>query len=243
VNRTVFGDLRARASAVYRVQTQASVYIVGVHEARGKKFVIVRGQPGTDRELVVVRDGDPRIGDRSLFEVPLREWIGQVLEVATMTSSPIVSAVEERAPEAIAAVAVDGHLERSPWARPSPDDLAAGPVQVPRPPGFPESPRIVPSNAKGTHPALGKQGPLARDAVARDVVVGKGMRKASEGAAEPPYPLRHVLYAENITALLRSIHRRDRLYADVDPVQRERLRTALDDAAALLEQIRRRDRK
>ena len=60
---------------------------------------------------------------------------------------------------------------------------------------------------------------------------------------ELPYPERHVLYAENIAALLRSISRRDRLYDDVRPDQRDRLRRALDDAASLLEQIRRRDRK
>jgi hypothetical protein len=51
------------------------------------------------------------------------------------------------------------------------------------------------------------------------------------------------LYAENVAALLRSLLRRDRLYDDVRKDQRDRLRRSLDDAAGLLEQIRRRDRK
>ena len=61
--------------------------------------------------------------------------------------------------------------------------------------------------------------------------------------ASLPYPERHVLYAENVAALLRSLSRRDRLFDDVRDDQRKRLRRALDDAASLLEQIRRRDRK
>src|SRR5688500_12271997 len=95
---TVFGDLRDRAKAVYRVETQSSVYVVGFHEAKGRKFVIVRGEPGTDREHVVVRDSDPRIGERSMFDVPIAEWPGHELEVATMKSSTIVSVISETDP-------------------------------------------------------------------------------------------------------------------------------------------------
>jgi len=65
--------------------------------------------------------------------------------------------------------------------------------------------------------------------------------------AEPelPYPQRHVRYAESVAQLLRSIARRDRLFEDIanNRELRDRLRTSLDDAATLLEQIRRRDRK
>ncbi len=241
---TVFGDLRARAVAVYRVKTQASVYVVGFHEEKGRKFVIVRGEPGTDREHVIVRDSEPRIGERSMFEVPIAEWPGKSFEVATMTSSSIVSVTLETDPNVIAAVAVDGNLEQNPWARPHPNASAIpqGGFPAPRPAGMPESPRIVPARAKGTHPAQAAvlPSPPQRN-VAKQVVVGGTPQPSAE--TELPYPERHVLYAENIAALLRSISRRDRLYDDVRPDQRDRLRRALDDAASLLEQIRRRDRK
>jgi hypothetical protein len=240
---TVFGDLRARASAVYRVKTQASVYLVGFHEAKGRRFILVRGEAGTDREHVVIRDSDPRIGDRSMFEVPIAEWPGKSLEVATMTSSTIVSVTAEHDPNAVAAVAVDGNLDKNPWARPDPNAPAIpqGGFQAPRPAGMPESPRIVPARAKGTHPAQAAVVPSPQQHVAKQVVVGGAPQPSVEH--ELPYPERHVLYAENIAALLRSISRRDRLYDDVRPDQRDRLRRALDDAASLLEQIRRRDRK
>jgi hypothetical protein len=248
---TVFGDMRARALSVYRVKTQASIYLVGFHEARGRRFVIVRGEPGTDREHVVVRDSDPRVGEQSMFEVPPAEWSGKTLEVATMISSTIVSVTLETDEVAIAAVGPDGDTIINPWARPNPNAKAGsaaavvvtppgGIPQVPRPPHMPESPRIVPARAKGTHPAQAAVGLPIQAKVAKQVVVGGAAQPAE---AEVPYPERHVLYAENIAALLRSIMRRDRLYDDVRPDQRDRLRRSLDDAAGLLEQIRRRDRK
>ncbi len=237
----MFGDLRARATAVYRVQTQSSVYIVGIHEVRNRKFAIVRGEPGTDREHVIVRDSDPRVGERSMFEVPFAEWTGEVLEVATMTSSSIISVVPETDPVAIAAVGIDGQVARNPWACPGAAPLPAASFPAPRPPGFPESPRIVPNRAKGTHPAASALASPAAQ-VARQVVVGQG---APPPEPELPYPQRHVAYAENVASLLRSIARRDRFFEDVanEPRLVERLRRALDDSALLLEQIRRRDRK
>lgn len=236
---TVFGDLRARAIAVYRVKTQASVYLVGLHEDKERKFVIVRGEPGTDREHVVVRDSEPKVGDRSLFDVPVAEWPGKSLEVATMVSSPILSVAIESDPISIAAVGVEGAANKNPWARPDPNEAKT--FTTPRPAGMPESPRIVPARARGTHPAAAAVVvPSAVQAVAKQVVVGGAPQPAE---AELPYPERHVLYAENVAALLRSILRRDRLYEDVRADQRDRLRRALDDAASLLEQIRRRDRK
>ena len=240
MSSTVFGDLRARALAVYRVTTRASVYLLGFHEQRGRRFVIARGAPGTDREAVVVRDSDPRIGEHSLFEVPPAAWIGHALEIATMTSSPVVSVVDERDPVAISAVGVDGHVQPNPWARPVPEPSAPPGFAAPRPPYFPGTPRIVPSPARGTHPASIPPDP---GAVARALVVGAA---APAPPAEPelPYPVRHVRYAENAVALLRSIARRERLYEDLaaDRPERERLRAALDEVATLLELIRRRDR-
>ncbi len=239
-HQTIFGDLRQRAIAVYRVKTVSSVYIVGFHEQRGRKFVIVRGAPGTDREHVVVRDSDPRIGDHSMFELPVAAWPGRALEVAMMTTSTIESVVAESDPAAIAAVAVDGKVEPSPWARPAAEPASGASFSLPPPGGMSSSPAIVPMNARGTSPAAD---PIAREA-AKQVVLG-GPPPAAQQPAEVPYPLRHVTYAESIVQLLRSIARRDKIFDDLGGNRelRDRLRRALDESATLLEQIRRRDRK
>jgi hypothetical protein len=259
-HQTIFGDLRQRAIAVYRVKTVSSVYIVGFHEGRGRKFVIVRGAPGTDREHVVVRDSDPRVGDCSMFELPIAEWPGRTLEVAMMTTSTIESVVAEADPAAIAAVAADGKLERSPWARPGPEPpavpggsgaVAGASVALPPPGGMSSSPAIVPMNARGTSPAADSIGrePVAegtqRHQLAKQVVVGQRPVAAQPAPADVPYPLRHVTYAESVVQLLRSISRRDQLFDDLGASRelRDRLRRALDESATLLEQIRRRDRK
>lgn len=236
MSQTVFGDLRERAVAVYRVTTQASVYIVGFHEQRGRKFVIVRGAPGTDREAVVVRDSDPRVGEHSLFELPPTDWVGKSLEIATMTSSPVTAVVQEGDPSMIAAVGVDGHVRKNPWARPDPTPTEPAGFTAPRPPFYPEAPRMIPVQARATTPAG-----YSHDEIARQVVVGQ---QPPQHETELPYPIRHVRYAENCAALLRSILRRDRIFEDLagDLAERDRLRRSLDEIAILLEQIRRRDR-
>jgi hypothetical protein len=69
VNKTVFGDMQAIPNDSYRVQTESSTYLVSIHEERGRKYALIRGEAGTDRENVVVRDSDPRVGDHSLFDL------------------------------------------------------------------------------------------------------------------------------------------------------------------------------
>jgi hypothetical protein len=251
VNHTVFGDLRQRAIAVYRVKTRSSEYIVGIHEVRGRKFVVVRGQPGTDREHVTARDSDPRIGDHSLFEVPIDDWPGRTLEVATMTSSPIEAVVVETDPAAIHAVSVDGQVERNPWARPGSEPAAGASFSLPPPPGMSSSPRIVPLGGRGTTPAEAavRLDDARQHGLARQVVVGQSAPvpppSGQQQMPEIPYPMRHVGYAESVTQLLRSIARRDKIFEDLGGNRelRDRLRQALDESAVLLEQIRRRDRK
>lgn len=241
-HQTIFGDLRQRAIAVYRVKTRSSEYLVGFHEQRGRKFVIVRGAPGTDREHVVARDSDPRVGDQSMFDLPIAEWPGRVLEVATMTSSTIEAVTAASDPLSIAAVGEGGKLDQGPWARPDPEPAAASSFALPPPRGMSESPVMVPMNVRGTTPAAD---PLVREdarrQLAKQVVVGGA---APAAPPEVPYPLRHVTYAESIVQLLRSIARRDKIFDDLGGNRelRERLRGALDESATLLEQIRRRDR-
>lgn len=210
LTKTHFGDLRQQAINVIRVQTEGgSSYVVAFHEERGRTYVIVRGQPGTDRENVVVRDSDPRIGDASLFDVPHTEWVGKRIEIATMTTSTVVAAYRE------------GEQPKPP----------GGAVKVQGPAGLGDAPRIVPMNARGT--SVGNPKPAPHD-LARQLVVGQ------DPLAGAPYPMRHVLYAEDVVTRLRSICRRDRLFQDIahDPELKHRYTRALTEAAAMLEELR-----
>jgi hypothetical protein len=237
VSKTVFGDLQGLPNDIYRIQTEQSTYTVSIHEERGRKYALVRGESGTDRENVVVRDSDPRVGDQSLFDLHYTEWIGKQLDVATMRTSAIVTATR--------LVTGSGGI---------PDPMAAGKVV---PPGMPENPRIVPMPSKGTavgaehrnNPAFantpaGKAAQNAHDQrdqqqreLARQVVV-------ADAPAQLPYPERHVRYAEDVATLLRSIHRRDRIFDDIarDRLLRDRLMNALDAAERLLSEIKKRNR-
>ena len=78
----MFGDLRRDASAVYRVKTQSSTYVIGVHDDDGRRYVVVRGELGSDRENVVLRDTDPRVGEWSLFDLPHTAWPGAQVQLA-----------------------------------------------------------------------------------------------------------------------------------------------------------------
>jgi hypothetical protein len=215
LTKTHFGDLRAQAVLVYRVQTESNVYHIAIHEERGRKYVVLRGQAGSDREHVVVRDSDPRVGDRSLFDVPPGEWAGEILEVATMRTSPVVSVHREGDP-----------LPAESTAKPR----IAGPT------GLGDSPRIVPVPARGTSAGNPRAAP---NDLARQLVMGQ-----ADPQQAAPYPMRHVLYAEDVVTRLRSIHRRDRLWHDLsgDPKLQDRLVRALDDAEQLLDAIRKRIR-
>jgi hypothetical protein len=250
-SKTMFMDLRQVASAVYRVTTESSTYILGFHEDRRRTYVIVRGLPGTDREHLVIRDSDPRIGDASMFELPTSAWIGKVMEIGTMTSSAVTSVIAETDRAAISSVGGDSPTSRSSWLHPTSPGAAApaAAAWTPHAPGLPERPRNVPGLGRGTNPAIPE---VAARGVGYQVVVGQ---RAPAGApapaaappnqAEVPYPWRHVLYAENAAALLRSIARRERLFEDVagDRELRQRLSKSLDDCADLLELIRRRNRR
>jgi hypothetical protein len=238
--KTIFGDFRQAASAVYRVITESSVYILGFHEERGRRFVIVRGLPGTDREHVVIRDSDPRIGDASMFELPPDQWVGRIMEIATMTSSQITAVAVETDRAAIALVGGDAPSAHSGWMRPAAPREPA-PAWSPHAPGMPERPRVAPGLGRGTSPGSAATAPRG---IGHNVVVGQ-TQAGAPSEPEVPYPRRHVLYAENAAAFLRSIARRDRLFEDIagDRELAQRLFKALEDCAALLTQIRSRGRR
>jgi hypothetical protein len=238
---TIFGNFRQKPSAVYRVTTESSVYILGFHEQRGRNFVVVRGLPGTDREHVVLRDSDPRIGQSSMFELSPEMWVGKLMEIATMTSSEVTAVAVETDRAAVALVGGDSPSAKAGWLRQTAPHAQA-PAWSPEPSAVPDRPQAAPGLGRGTLPDAAARG------VAYNVVVGQPPQATSAGTpSEPevPYPRRHVLYAENAAALLRSIARRDRLFDDLaaDRALKDRLSRSLDDCADLLEQIRRRNRR
>ena len=232
----MFGDLQGLPNDSYRIQTESSTYIVAIHEERGRRYALVRGEPGTDREFLVVRDSDPRIGEHSLFDLHYTEWIGKTLDIATVRTSPIVAATRL----VVGAAGAPG------------EPLHARVV----PPGMPDYPRIVPMPSKGT--AIGADSPVrpafaaspaAKAAQAQAEQAARAARElarqvvaATDSPAALPYPDRHVRYAEDVATLLRSIHRRERLFEDVahDRNLRERLMNSLDAAAKLLAEIKKR---
>ncbi len=238
MGKTVFGDAQQLAADSYRIQTEQSTYTLSILEDHGKKFALIRGEPGTDREHVSVRDSDPRIGDRSLFELHYTEWVGKPLHVASMTTSTILSATR---------LVIGGASE----VQPPPARIV--------PPGMGETPRIVPMQSKGTaiNEAQGRvaqafsQTPAAKAAAAQAELAAKHAREMAQrvvASAEPaalPYPDRHVRYAEDVATLLRSIHRRDRLFEDVATNRdlRERLMNSLDAAEKLLAEIKARAKR
>ena len=239
-SKTMFG-FSAVASAVYRVTTASNVYILGFHEERGRKYVVVRGLPGTDREHLVLRDSDPRIGDASMFEVPPHAWLGKHMEIATMSSSEVTAVAIETDRAAITSVGGDSPSARNVW---NPTTGETMPGFAARPSGLPESPGVRAGLGRGTNPAIPTQ---AARGVGYQVVTGQPAAPAAAPASpsELPYPERHVMYAEHVAVLLRSIARRDRLFDDVasDRALRERLVRSLQVSADLLEQIQRRGRR
>lgn len=235
MSKTVFGDLQGLPNDIYRIQTEQSTYTVSIHEERGRKYALVRGESGSDREHVVVRDSDPRVGDHSLFDLHYTEWIGKPLDVATMRTSAITGATR----------LVTG---------------SGGIADVPQkvvPPGMPDNPRIVPMPSKGTavgaehraNPAFANT-PSGKAAQAQNAVdqqareLARQVVVAQDSPAQLPYPERHVRYAEDVATLLRSIHRRDRIFEDIarDRQLRDRLMNALDAAERLLDEIKKRNR-
>jgi hypothetical protein len=207
LTKTVFGDFGDRPLQIIKVTTTQSVYTVSIHEDRGRKYAVVRGSG--DRENVVVRDSEPRVNEKSLFDVPVAEWVGKILDVGMMKTSPITEAL------VVAPVPAGGLPGAAPYR--------------PATPGYMDhNPEIVPQHARGTHPALAAQSlPMAKQVV---------VPSAAEPVV--PYPERHVQYAENIGQLLRSLHRRTTLVEDCTADQSKRLRSALDEANLLLAQLR-----
>jgi hypothetical protein len=200
--------------------------LLGIHEARGRRYVIVRGEPGSDREHVVVRDSDPRLGDVSLFELEPEQWVGRRLEVADMITSEI-SAVE---------------LESNPLQLVRPADLRNARLVV-VPAGLQEHPRMKPALSRGTLPDAAVAANRARPASRAPQQPAGGQGPSGRAVTIQDYPLRHVGYAEQAAAMLGSIANREQIFLDLvaDPGLRTRLRKALDECDKLLKHIQKWD--
>jgi hypothetical protein len=92
--KTTFGDLHQTAAKVYRITTQSSTYLLGMYPTGTRRGVVVRGEPGSDKEHVIVRDSDPLVDGRSLWDLPPLQWVGHVLQAGTMKTSRIQSVNE-----------------------------------------------------------------------------------------------------------------------------------------------------
>ncbi|WP_147450046.1 hypothetical protein [Corallococcus carmarthensis] len=98
---TRFGKLEDLAWQVYRVRTGSSSYTVGVYEYEGRRFAVMRGQSKNLGGHVDLRDSDPKVDGRSLFQVPPSEWVGKSLEIGTATTSRVVEVRQEQDPEVL----------------------------------------------------------------------------------------------------------------------------------------------
>lgn len=105
-SKTVFiTPLSGSDTKVYKISTVSSVYLLGLLEVGGRRFAVLIGQPGTHNAGVVMRDSDPQIGERSLWDVPDPQgWIGELLTVATLRTSTIQAVVLDLSPQSNAAM-------------------------------------------------------------------------------------------------------------------------------------------
>jgi hypothetical protein len=113
---------------VYRVRTQNGQYAVGIHEGiKGRKLAVLTNVRfvKSAEDMRESQDSAPLVGDRSLFSVPYREWIGEPLSIGAIRTSPIVAIdpetdpyiVEEVSRVTMAKIVMNPVPERSPYPR------------------------------------------------------------------------------------------------------------------------------
>lgn len=80
----------------YRVKTRSTNYHLAVRDGAGgeRPCVVLRGY-SHGRE-VDVTDSAPQVGGRLLFQVPTADWIGKMLAVGTVETSPVTAVEEEK---------------------------------------------------------------------------------------------------------------------------------------------------
>lgn len=88
-SHTILKGVSEDAVMVFRVHTVSNVYLLGAHEAGGRRVAVLQGEPGSPRAHLVASDANPRIGDRPLWDVHPSAWVGHALTVATTTTSDV----------------------------------------------------------------------------------------------------------------------------------------------------------
>jgi hypothetical protein len=185
--KTMFYDLRAAASTVYRITTQSSVYLLAMHQFAGRRTVVVRGSLGSDKENVIIRDTEPRIGEQSLWDVPFAEWVGHALQAGTMTTSRIRAVEVETDEDAVSSVtSVD--LAVIPPSRPKQAPPRARPA-------YPESRVQYAEDAAALLRAIQRESSLFAD-VGGNPLLQERLRLALTGCAVVLESLREKLRAE-----------------------------------------------
>lgn len=159
---------------VYAVRTAGSVYHVGLPSSarNGRRVVALRGYSKQLGRMIDVQDSNPRIGGKSLFDVPVEHWPGFCLEVGTLTTSPVVSVTLEtdadhigsvtailqmRAPEAARMKIAEPAPEAAPVARAvAVPRVAVVPPQPPQPERPPPSTVLYPESVLVTLERAGR---------------------------------------------------------------------------------------
>ena len=203
---------------IYRVATAATIYALTIHDVQGRRLVVVRAAGANGRDTTIARDTDPRIGERSLFEVAAEDWVGQTLEVAGLRIGVIESVRLE----------VRSGAGRPPRSR------------LPPPHGLSASPRIMPLGARGTLIASKLAvGPVRS-------VAAPAPRPAAPARSRTPSPqIALVDNVEHAAETLELVFRATRLFEDVAPSEqlRERLEHALTRCEEMVVILRGRSEK
>ncbi len=77
--------------AVLRLRTHGSVYHLAFLQGneQGARLAVLQGTSEGVEGVVEGQSADPRVGTRSLWDVPVPSWIGQCLVVGSVTTTPI----------------------------------------------------------------------------------------------------------------------------------------------------------
>jgi len=125
-----------------RVMTESSRYHVTYGVVDGRRVAVLRGE--SHGKLVHETDGDPRVGEASLFSLPMNAWIGQRLQIGAVRTSSVVSVAFEDDARILSEVTtwvgpLARHTESEPYWGPR---VSVVPATSPSPPPPPPAPAL-----------------------------------------------------------------------------------------------------
>jgi hypothetical protein len=89
---------------VYRIQTCSSTYLLGVYDDGIKRQAILKGYSWSIHEYITAADTAPLLDDEPLFSLSREQWEGRCLQVANVSTSPIVAVERDHDPRTIPAL-------------------------------------------------------------------------------------------------------------------------------------------